>query len=188
MVDRNDLVPLVSGGLSAKAGDIADLSEGGGLSGYTTDDAGHIVPAADGLNYPEAFIAGAQTADGGGNAHVIGGSDAGGGAGSVFVKGGNSNTTSIPGGTVQIQGGTANTGDANGGDIDFITGIPSGSGTPGNINLTLQSGSIIDIEGAISTPGTLTATMTTSPKVGNPTMWLTVTLNGTVCAIPAWAV
>lgn len=186
MVDRSAVLPLVSGGLSATVGEVADMATGA-IPGWEVNDLGYIVPTVANPSYPNATLVGApDTGSGGGSVGILGGDDAGNGAGAASLTGGASITSGVNAGAVQVSGGSADTGDANGGHVYLNPGPGHGSGVGGQVIISLQTGSIIDIEGAVSTPGVATGTLTNAPKAGNAQTWLSVTINGVAHWMPAW--
>lgn len=190
MVDRSAVLPLLSGGLSATVGEVADLAEAGGLAGWTVNDSGYLVPTAENTNYPNAQLTGApDTGSGGGNAVLIGADDAGNGPGIAVLEGGSSNTTGVSGGSAWVRAGGTNVGNADGGLVQISAGGGSGTGNGGGLAIDLGAGAangILDIENATSTPGVATGTLTNAPKAGNAQTWLAVTINGVEHWMPAW--
>jgi hypothetical protein len=56
----------------------------------------------------------------------------------------------------------------------LVTAASSGSAAP------------LVLTGQTSTPGSSAGTLTNAPAVGNPTLWLQISVNGTTYYIPGW--
>ncbi len=75
--------------------------------------------------------------------------------------------------------------------------ITNSSATPGSGNtiitfntdktITVPTDAALKFTNQTDGAGLLTGTLTNSPKVGNPTFWLPVSVNGTTCWIPTWS-
>lgn len=133
--------------------------------------------------------------------HKVAGTGEGGG---LWLASGNS--IGGKGGTLSLAAGSATLGTGDGGDV-VIQGGTSAGGVAGTISLQTNNAEIINISasglvqigevggteihainGAVQAPATGVLTLTNGPgaSTGNPTVYLTLNINGTNYVVPAW--
>ncbi|WP_431854319.1 LamG-like jellyroll fold domain-containing protein [Azospirillum sp.] len=157
---------LSGAGASVNGGTGDGVGNGGGaiLSGGTAGVTGN------GGNMTAAGGSAGTTSGNGGNATVQGGSATNGNGGNATMQGGSSANGN--GGAASLIGRNGTGTNSNGGNANVTAGNASGSGTPGNVNLTPGTGGVVKLGGTLTfadgTTMTTAATGSSSTQVTAP--------------------
>src|SRR5215471_1010484 len=169
------------GDVSGTGGDVQIFAGSASASG--SDGGAVLIAAGDGSG---AGVGGTMTilsGQGGGDSGLAqfgaGNTTGAGNGGGAVVLGGDANFLGN-GGDVEIHGGFASSADpgTHGGNVILTIGDTAAGGSQG----TLQIYNIGDGKGVA------TGTIKNAPHAADPSIWMKVTINGTICAIPAWTV